>query len=1141
MEAAEKNSQQIKEPQQDVMKVTEKGQRATKKEQPQFMCYRCGGTNHAARDCRHRDSQCHKCKKKGHLAKVCRTRRAQEKRTETQSAKWVEESEVPIYHVGNKSHPPFTVKLDINGKQVTFEVDTGAAVTIISQEVCQRMFPNLKLLPSSVLLKAYTGSPVQVQGEAQVNVSYGEQGGKFTLYVVKGSGSCLLGRNWLKHIRLDWKTIASVAMKEGHNQLEMLFKKYEEVFKEDLGMLKSATATLHVKPNATPKFFKPRPVPYAIREAMENELDRLESVGIIEKVEHSEWAAPVVPVPKGDGKLRLCGDYKVTINPQLMVDKYPLPRPEDLMARLAGGEKFTKLDLSQAYQQVPLDQNYRKYVTINTVKGLYRYTRLPFGIASAPSLFQRIMDTMLQDIPNTICYLDDILVTGKSDDDHLRNLEEVLKRLSSSGLRLKKSKCSLMKESVQYLGHRIDAQGVHTTPDKIAAIQRAPTPRNVKQLRSFLGLVQYYGKFIANLSSLLHPLYHLLKANVKWSWDARCNKAFEEAKQKLMEAPILAHYDPSRPLKLAADASAYGIGAVISHCYEDGSERPIAFTSRTLTVPEKNYAQIDKEALALIYGVQKFHVYLYGRRFTLVTDHKPLVSLLGPTEGIPVTAAARLQRWALLLAGYQYDIQFKPTQKHANADGLSRLPVEVKTNCTEDDIETALFNIGQIDCLPVTAQQVQKATAKDVILSRVFQYTKNGWPAVVDDSLQVYFNKRQEITLEGGCLLWGIRVIVPEKLQKKVLEELHMDHLGIVRMKSKARSYVWWPGVDSDIERVVRSCLSCQTVRNTAPVAPLHPWLWPTKPWRRVHIDFAGPFLNKMFLLLIDAHSKWPEIIEMTSTTASRTVDELRRLFATYGLPEQVVTDNGPQFIAQEFSTFMKLNGIKHIKSSPYHPASNGAVERLVQTFKKAMTAKCHKGVSVSQQLSSFLLSYRTTPHSTTNVTPAELFMNRSLRTRLDLIQPKVESSVNTAQGRQKASHDRKAKETQYVIGQNVMVKNFRNGPQWLPGVLVEQLGTLTFLVQLDNGMFWRRHVDQLRQLEDSPRNVTLPESTSEATSTETFYSDVDTETSANDSDTTSSPEAPEANQSQTGTSVAASATARRYPTRVRRPPKRYL
>jgi len=349
---------------------------------------------------------------------------------------------------------------------------------------------------------------------------------------------------------------------------------------------------------------------------------------------------------------------------------------------------------------------------------------------------------------------------------------------------------------------------------------------------------------------------------------------------------------------------------------------------------------------------------------------------------------------------------------------------------------------------------------KDPVLSRVLQFMKNGWPAIVSDSLQAYFNKRQEITIEGGCLLWGIWVIIPDKLQKRVLEELHTAHPGIVRMKSKAHSHVWWPGLDSDIESLIRACVDCQSVRNTASPAPLHPWLWPLKPWRRIHVDFAGPFLNRMYLLAVDAHSKWPEIIEMSSTTATKTIEELRRLFSAYGLP---VSDNGPQFVSQEFDLFMKMNGIKHIRTSPYHPVSNGAVERLVQTFKKAMIASNCKGALKSQQLASFLLSYRTTPHSTTIATPAELFMNRMLRTRLDLIHPDVEHSVNTSQGLQKANYDKKAKVAKFVIGQRIMAKNFRDGPTWLPGVVVKQLGVLTFLVQLGKGQFWKRHSNQLR------------------------------------------------------------------------------
>ena len=268
-------------------------------------------------------------------------------------------------------------------------------------------------------------------GEVQVTVSYGQQGGTFTLYVVKGGGPSLLGRDWLRHIRLDWKTIARTVREALPARLEVLLQSYSEVFGGELGTMNSVQARLQVKPDAQPKFFRPRAVPFALKEA-KLELDRLTKAGIIEKVDHSDWAAPVVPVPKGDGQLWLCGDYKVTINPVLVQDQYPLPKPNDLMAQLAGGQRFSKLDLSRAYQQIRLEEASRPLVTINTHKGLYQYTRLPFGVASALALFQKTMDSLLQGIPHTLRYLDDILVTGTTEEEHLSNLEEVLKRLKHS-------------------------------------------------------------------------------------------------------------------------------------------------------------------------------------------------------------------------------------------------------------------------------------------------------------------------------------------------------------------------------------------------------------------------------------------------------------------------------------------------------------------------------------------------------------------------------------------------------------------------------------------------------------------------------------------------------------------------------------
>ena len=310
---------------------------------------------------------------------------------------------------------------------------------------------------------------------------------------------------------------------------------------------------------------------------------------------------------------------------------------------------------------------------------------------------------------------------------------------------------------------------------------------------------------------------------------------------------------------------------------------------------------------------------------------------------------------------------------------------------------------------------------------------------------------------------------MPLALQKRVLEELHEGHPGIVRMKSLARSHVWWPGLDSDIEQLAKGCMACQSVKNAPAVAPLHPWVWPDQPWDRIHIDFAGPFKGFMFMVIVDARSKWPEIIQMTSTTSAKVITELRRIFATYGLPRQLVSDNGPQFVSAEFSQFLKENGVKHIRCAPYHPASNGLAERFVQSCKKAVNAGERRGTPLQQSLAEFLLTYRVTPHATTNEAPCTLFFGRPLRTRLDLLHPDPRARVLSKQEQQKRHHDVHSRKRHFQVGQTVVVRNFREGPRWVPGVLVEQTGPLFFVVQLSNGALWKRHVDHIKSVSEEP------------------------------------------------------------------------
>jgi len=716
-----------------------------------------------------------------------------------------------------RSNKPILVDTTISGVDVSMELDTGSAYTIVPESLYQAKLSHIALHPSEIRLKAYSGQPLPLLGEASVDVMY--DGHRYQLLLLVAKVDCnqpaIFGRNWLHVIKLKWEELFT------HNvmhvsELDSIIGKHPSLFKPGIGTMKHHKAAIHIKKDARPVFRKARPVPYALKPQLEAEYARLQREGILVPVSYSEWASPVVPVVKNDGTIRVCGDFKVGLNDSIDVDKYPLPNPQDLFAALAGGKHFSKLDLSQAFQQMELDSESSKYVTISTHMGLMSYTKLPYGIASAPSIFQAAMEQVLQGIDGVLCYLDDILVTGSTEQQHLERLDKVLERLEAHDLRLKVSKCSFLQPKVEYLGHLIDEEGLHPTPHKVTAIVNAQEPRNVTELRSFLGMLQYYSRFLPNLSTLLNPLNHLLQHNVKWVWNERCKSAFNHAKLALASADVLAHYNVNKPLRLAADASPYGIGAVLSHIEANGEERPIAFVSRTLTKAEQNYSQLEKEALALIFGVRKYYSYIYGRRFTLVTDHKPLVTILGPKQGIPTLAAARLQRWALILSAHQYDIEYRSTHDHANADALSRLPIN-STADYQSYIEEDIYNVSLVVDLPVNASEIAKATQKDPALSRALEFTRNGWPNELDENnsktLEPYFHRKLELSVEDNCLLWGRRVVIPQSLRKRILCELHDGHQGICKTKSLARSYIWWPKLDNDIHDMIQNCsIFLQTV-----------------------------------------------------------------------------------------------------------------------------------------------------------------------------------------------------------------------------------------------------------------------------------------------------------------------------------------
>lgn len=412
---------------------------------------------------------------------------------------------------------------------------------------------------------------------------------------------------------------------------------------------------------------------------------------------------------------------------------------------------------------------------------------------------------------------------------------------------------------------------------------------------------------------------------------------------------------------------------MISHLFTDGSEKAVAHAARALTKTEKNYSQIEKEALAIVFAVQKFHKMLYGRRFTLLTDHKPLLAIFGSKKGIPIYTASRLQRWATLLLGYDFEMKYLSTDSIGQADALSRLintgkqeseDAVIASIATEPEFSHVLRDA--VDPLPVNVQMVKKATNHDALLQEVLGYVRSGWPKKCpNEQLTPFFTRRGSLSEIDSCLFFGERVVIPEVLRERVLRQLHKGHPGITRMKALARSYVFWPNLDAHLEEVGRSCSNCAFAAKRPKQTELKTWPMPEVPWSRVHVDFAGPLNGVPFLILVDAYSKWPEVTVMQNTSSFSTIRALRHIFCQHGYPETLVSDNGPQFTSELFTTFCNMNGITHLRTAPYHPQSNGQAERFVDTLKRAIKIKRGRNVGEKTRRIFTNLSSYTQPEHT--------------------------------------------------------------------------------------------------------------------------------------------------------------------------------
>lgn len=606
-----------------------------------------------------------------------------------------------------------------------------------------------------------------------------------------------------------------------------------------------------------------------------------------------------------------------------------------------------------------------------------------FGICCAPELFQKVMESILAGLEGVIIYLDDIVVYGRSKEEHDRRLSAVLQRLAEYEVLLNKKKCVFDVESLEFLGHELSVKGVRPTESRVAAIQNFREPQNVSELRSFLGLICYVGRFMPDLASRTASLRQLLRADVPFKWTVKESTAFKEVKNEASKIDYLGFFDPKDRTKLIADASPCGLGAVLLQEDSRGQIRIIAYASKALSDLEKKYFQTEREALALVWSVEKFKLYLQGTRFTLLTDCKALKFLFSPKS----RPCARIERWVLQLQAYTYDIEHIPGAANI-ADALSRLStVNMSEKPFDESIENYIQSIAE-NSVPfaVTFNEIVRETEMDPSIQEVLKALQI--KSAIPKEYQPYEN---ELCAAGGVLLRGNRLVIPKSLRDRVLAVAHEAHPGIAAMKRRLRQKVWWPSIDKQTEECVKRCKQCILVSSLGPPEPLLRSRMPEKPWSDIAIDFMGPLPSgHNLLVMVDYFSRFTEVVVMKQITATRTVQVLHETFCRFGVPESIRADNGPQFISGELSSYCKEYGIELRHTTPYWPQANGEVERANKTILKHL--------KISQEssnhdwiwdLRSFLLMYNSTPHATTGAAPSKLMFGRLLRDKLPTFEEK--------------------------------------------------------------------------------------------------------------------------------------------------------
>jgi transposase InsO family protein len=867
-------------------------------------------------------------------------------------------------------------------------------------------------------------------------------------------------------------------------QLQDLLTQFADLFAPKGGPVGRTPNVKHSIPTEGRPVRQPlRRIPEALKGAVDAEVTKMLEHGVVQP-SSSPWSSPIVMVKKKDGSWRFCVDYR-KLNSVTHQDAYPLPRIDATLDSLSGAAYFTTLDLASGYWQVEVEEQDKEKTAFSTPKGHFEFNVMPFGLTNAPATFQRLMECVLAGLTGEQCliYLDDIVVFSKTFEEHIARLTNVFQALRQADLTLKLSKCDFAQREVKYLGHIVSAAGVRPDPTKIEAVSTYPVPNNVKELRQFLGLANYYRRFVADYSNVAAPLHKLLTKENGFHWDSNCQSAFDELKNRLVSPPILAFPDFKEKFVLYTDASDSAIGGVLSQIQE-GKERVIAYWSRQLQKAERNYSTTEKEALAAVAAIKEFYPYLYGFHFTLVTDHNPLTSLRGLKD-----IGGRLTRWMIYLQQFNFQFEYKPGKSHGNADTMSRRPAT----------ENIVTIVHQLEINP---DDMSRAQLADENLAPVIKALKEEKPLPTNSApgLRKAFIRNgllyRKFQLSSSSSA-KTQLVIPSNMKATILQQLHDNngHLGLRKTTESVKERFYWPGYEQEIEKWVRECQQCQQ-RNAPqpkPQAPLGT-IRANRPFEKVSWDIMGPLPTsskgkKYILVVTDIFSKWVEAFALHSTDTETLATVLfNEVICRYGVPASLHSDQGANLTSQVISSLCKCLGIDRTQTTAYHPQGNGQVERFNRTL-EAMLAKIVKENQRDwdQHIPKVLLAYRTALHESTGYSPYRVNFGRSPSLPVDVmlgtvplpregeekeipefveeinhslkgVFDDVRQKLNETHRKNKVRHDKKSAGSNLTVGDRVWlyvpaVKQGRTrklSSLWRgPYTVIDRVGAVTYRIQL--------------------------------------------------------------------------------------------